>query len=96
MSNNIGELLISKGEKFYSIGKKGIFLLLAGLGLAILICLISFIGYGKLYFFDGYAFTAFSWILSILLVLIGSFLIPFFFFGLHYMGLGQICENTKK
>jgi len=95
-TKDIGNLLIAKGEKFCSTGKAGIISVLAGFGLAMLICLISFIGYGELYFFDGYAITAFGWILSILLVLIGSFMTPFFFFGLHYMGLGQICENTKK
>lgn len=95
-TDDIGNLLVEKGEKFYSTGKAGIISLLAGVGLAMLICLISFSSYGRVFFFDGYTITAIAWIVSIMLVLIGSFLLPFFFFGLHYMGIGQICENTKK
>lgn len=95
-TNYIGKLLIEKGEKFYSIGKGGIGSLIAGLCLAVLICVISLIGYGQIYFLDGYTITIVAWIVSMLLVAVGLFLIPFFFAGLHYMGIGRICENTEK
>ena len=39
-------------------------LLGAGVGLAILICVISIALYGKVYFFDGYDITKFAWIVS--------------------------------
>lgn len=92
----IGKMLIKKGAKFHALGKKGIYCLCAGPGLAVLICIFSLALYGKLYFFDGMAITAVGWILSILLTTIGGFLYPFYFFGLHYMGLGRICQNTEE
>lgn len=95
-TNYIGKLLIEKGEKFYSIGKGGIGSLIAGLSLAAFICIVSLITEGRIYFLDGYTITVVGSVLSILLVTVGLFLLPFFFFGLHYMGLGRICENTEK
>ena len=94
--NTIGRMLIEKGKKFYTAGAFGIKSMIAGIGLSIFICIISSLIYGRLYFFDGFAITAISWVLSIILIIIGAFLFPFYFFGLHYMGLGQICENTNK
>ena len=91
----IGSLLIEKGEKFYTLGKMGIISLLSGLGLAAFICILGLLLYGRIYFLEGYGITIFDSIISILLTIIGGFLLPFFFFGLHYMGLGKICENTK-
>ena len=94
--NNIGELLISKGEKFYSLGKKGIIALLAGIGLDALICVLSLIIEGRVYFLSGMEITVIGSIVSILLAVVGLFLMPFFFFGLHYLGLGKICKNTEE
>ena len=95
-TNNIGQLLIEKGIKFYSIGKKGIFTLIAGIGLAVLICLIGLLLYGKIYFLSGYSFTIIISTVSLLIIAVGITLLPFFFLGLHYLGLGKICENTEK
>lgn len=92
----IGTMLIKCGAKFYSMGKKGIHCLFVGPGLALFICGLSLALYGKVFFFDGYLFTTICWVLSILLTVIGAFLYPFYFFGLHYMGLGKICQNTEQ
>lgn len=94
-TNNIGTLLIEKGEKFYTVGKKGIISFLAGLGLAAFICILSLLIEGEIYFLRGYEITVFGSVVSLVLIAGGAFLLPFYFFGLHYIGLGKICENTK-
>lgn len=96
VENGVGKMLIKRGAKFYSLGKKGIYCLLAGPCLALLICVLSLILEGEIIFFNGYPITSIGWIVSILLPAIGAFLYPFYFFGLHYIGLGKICQNTEK
>ena len=44
--------------------KLPIILLSIGAGLSLLIFLISWIAYGKVYFFNGYAITMIGWIVS--------------------------------
>lgn len=94
MDKNIGKNLIEIGENFYFFGKWGIKSFGAGICLAILICLISLIGFGRVYFFNN-PISTIGWIISILLIAGGAILFPFYFFGLHYIGLGQICTNTS-
>jgi hypothetical protein len=52
-----------------------IILLSAGVGLALLIFLISWIGYGRIYFFNGYRITSIGWIVSFLFTVLGFVLL---------------------
>ena len=53
------------------VSKLPIILLSIGAGLSLLIFLISWIGYGKVYFFNGYAITTIGWIISFVLIALG-------------------------
>ena len=44
--------------------KTGLILLGVGVGIAMLVCMISLSAYGKIYFFDGYDITKFAWVVS--------------------------------
>ena len=44
--------------------KTGLILLGIGIGIALLVCMISISAYGRIYFFDGYDITKFAWIVS--------------------------------
>lgn len=94
-TNNIGNLLLEKGTKFYQLGKSGFSSFICGVVLAILISLISFLGYGKVYFFDGYTFTGVLWFCAFFLIAVGSAQIPLYFIGLHYMGLGRLNQYNE-
>ncbi len=100
MYTNVGDLLMRKGDSFYRWGKTGFGSFFSGLVLAVMICIISIAGYGRVYFFDGFAITAVLWICVFVLVAGGSAMIPLYFLGLHYMGLGRLnqygeilCQN---
>lgn len=62
------ELTVLSKEKN---AKLPIILLSIGAGLSLLIFLISWIGYGKVYFFNGYAITTIGWIVSFVLIALG-------------------------
>lgn len=62
------ELAVLSKEKN---AKLPIILLSIGAGLSLLIFLISWIGYGKVYFFNGYAITTIGWIVSFVLIALG-------------------------
>ena len=94
-TNNIGNLLMEKGTKFYQWGKSGFGSFICGSVLAGLICLISFLTYEEVYFFDGYAFTGVLWICAFFLIAVGSAQIPLYFIGLHYMGLGRLNQYNE-
>ena len=93
--NSIGNTLIEKGTKFYQWGKTGFGNFICGAVLAAIICVVSLAGYGRIYFFDGYAFTGALWICAFFLMAIGSALIPLYFIGLHFMGLGRINQYNE-
>ena len=44
--------------------KTGLILFGVGIGIAMLVCMISLAAYGKVYFFDGYDITKFAWVVS--------------------------------
>ena len=68
-SSKVGdELTVLSKEKN---AKLPIILLSIGVGLSLLIFLISWIGYGKVYFFNGYAITTIGWIASFVLIALG-------------------------
>ena len=92
----IGKTLMIKGKRYYTIGKTGIISLYIGVLLEILICGICFALEGRVFLFDGYLITSLAWIRSFFLIASGLFSLPFFFFGLQYIGLGKICKNTEK
>lgn len=64
-----------------------------GVGIAILVCAISLIGYGRIYFFDGYAITKFAWIAAIGCALCG---VIAFIKDIIAFGLSALIENEKK
>ena len=62
-------------RKFNKLLKAGIWTLIGAIILAALISLISIIGFGKIYFFDGYEITAIGWTVVILGILAGCVII---------------------
>ena len=88
--NNVGDLLLEKGTKYYRFGKSGFASLFSGILLAAGICLVSMALYGRIYFFDGFAFTAVLWICAVFLVGMSMVQIPLYLFGMHLMGLGRL------
>lgn len=94
-TNSIGNLLIEKGTKFYQWGKTGFGDFIGGIVLAALISIFSLAGYGRVYFFDGYVFTGVLWICAFFLIAVGAALIPLYFIGLHYMGLGRLNQYNE-
>lgn len=99
---NVSDFVLNKGKSFYSKGKFMMkWLLLGGLALMVLIMLISQIGWGYwgqdyLIISGTYGFVNFLMVIAYLGILIGLIGIPFYFIGLHYMGLGQIAKNTDN
>lgn len=64
------------GEELTALSKEKnaklpIILLSIGAGLSLLIFLISWMGYGKVYFFNGYTITMIGWIVSFVLIALG-------------------------
>lgn len=51
--------------------KLGISFLAFGVIGAILICVVSILLYGKIYFFDGYAFTGILWLICFIAIILG-------------------------
>ena len=94
-NSHVGNLLMEKGEKFYRWGKSGFGNFICGIVMAAMIAIISLAGYGKVYFFDGYEFTGVLWVCSFFLTSIGAALIPLYFIGLHYMGLGRLNQYNE-
>jgi len=64
-----------------------------GVGIAILVCAISLIGYGRIYFFDGYDITSYAWIAAIGCALCG---VIAFIKDIIAFGLSTLIENEKK
>ena len=99
---NVSELLLDKGNSFYKKGKMLIKIFRISLALFALILLIALMGWGGyglirvLTFITSYPFVNFLTVVAYLGILIGLVGIPFYFLGLHYMGLGQIGKNTEK
>ena len=100
-----GARVLKKGLTFEKVGKILIFCLLGGIGLLILITLITLAMGGdvddimrSLFFgqYGMYWFVNFFDAIAYLAILVGCFGIPLYFFGLVYVGLGQIAENTRK
>lgn len=95
-------LLLYKGEKFYNVGSTMAKILGISAALLFLILLIGFMGWGvysPLYILSvhsGYAFVDFLIRLSYLGLSVGLLGVPFYFIGLHFMGLGQIAYNTES
>ncbi len=101
--DNIPKLLLTNGTKFYNFGRFAIKrLLLIGAAVWALIQLISLIGWGvnglllSLLAESIYSFVNLLVVAAYISILIGLVGVPFYFAGLHYLGLGQIAENTKK
>lgn len=92
MNTKISELLIYKGEQFRKIGLVGAVTLLCGvcLGIITMFCVIAG-EYPPIALLVN-PFGIFTFVLDAL----GAGLIPFYFFGLHYLGLGQIVRNTSS
>lgn len=98
---SVSELLLNKGNSLYSKGKMLIKIFLISLALFALILLIALMGWGGsgliwVLTFTSYPFVNFLTVVAYLGILIGLVGIPFYFLGLHYMGLGQIGKNTEK
>ena len=98
-----GQRILAKGLKFEKVGKTLIFTLLAGIALLILVVLIGAMMENSepitMLFFvapQGYEFVPAVVGIAYLDIVAGCFGIPLYFFGLVYVGLGQIAENTKK
>lgn len=100
--NNVADLVLKKGEKFYRLGRTLVKVLGISLAVFLLILLIAILGWGSIvipYVFlvnVDYAFVNFLIGLSYLGIVVGLIGVPFYFWGLHYMGLGQIAKNTEK
>ncbi|MGN0785251.1 MAG: hypothetical protein ACI4MR_06240 [Candidatus Aphodomorpha sp.] len=98
---NVSKLLLKKGKSFYKKGRPLIVLFWIGFALVVLIPLISFIGYGSsiaigyLSLCGPIDFVNFLMGVGYLGILAGLIGFPLYFFGLHYMGLGQIAKNTE-
>lgn len=98
---DISKTLLEKGAKFYKVGGVLIKVLLASLALFALIMIIGIIGWGTgsclyiLTVYTRYTFVDILIVISYLGIVAGLVGLPFFFFGLHYMGLGQIAINTE-
>lgn len=98
-----GERVLKKGLAFEKIGKILIFTLLGGIALLILVILIgAMMGNNNpaamLMFVTprGYDFVIAVVGIAYLAIVAGCFGIPLYFFGLVYVGLGQIAANTRK
>ena len=96
-SRPVSDMLLYTGERFYKKGKLGIKLLIAGLIIGILFLVGQLLFTGEVYFFyESLAITKIIWVVSFALTGVGLPLTPLYFWGLHYMGLGQIAKNTNK
>lgn len=97
---NISKLLLGKGYSFYNKGKILIKILGISVAAFVLIILVALIGFGGLggvlYFDSEYGFANVLIAISYLGILVGLIGIPFYFIGLHYLGLGQISKNTDN
>ncbi|MBP5289263.1 MAG: hypothetical protein J6Z79_05250 [Clostridia bacterium] len=98
-----GNRVLQKGLTFEKIGLRLIFTLLGGIVLLILVVLIgAMMGNSEpvsMLFFvtpEGYEFVPLLVGIAYLAIVAGSFGIPLYFFGLVYVGLGQIAVNTGK
>ena len=100
--NNVSELVLKKGEKFYKVGRILVKVLGISAAIFVLILLIAILGWGMriipyvLGVNVDYDFVNMLIGLSYLGILVGLIGVPFYFLGLHYMGLGQIAKNTDN
>lgn len=101
-----------KGQTFYKAGKIGMLCGLAGIGLLVVVVLITFLiatlrspSYaweivgGTLAFLydDALVFIAYPFIaVSYLCILFGLVGIPLYFYGINLFALGRIAHNTEK
>lgn len=98
---SVSELLLNKGNSLYSEGKMLIKIFLISLAVFALILLITLMGWGadsillSLTVTTGYGFVNFLIVVAYLGILVGAVGFPLYFYGLHYMGLGQIAKNTE-
>ena len=105
-TRSIESRLLEIGEKQYQFGRTGILRVLPiTVGLSILFLIVHFITRGGFEtFIDAFKFdfgmldglqaiVVIAIYLGVLYTLVG---VPFYFCGLHYLGLGKISENTKK
>lgn len=98
---NISELLLARGTKFYNFGRMAIkYFLLGGIALAAVILLISQIGWGYwgldyLVLGGSFGVVNFLMVIAYIGILVGLIGLTLYFAGLHYMGLGQIAKNTE-
>ena len=94
---NISELLLRRGTSFYKFGRIAIkFFLTIGAGLLAFIMMFAD-GYQLAYLaISGYyEFVNFLMVLAYLGILVGMIGMFLYFWGLHYLGLGQISKNTE-
>ncbi len=100
--NYVPELVLEKGEKFYRLGGNLIKVLWIDLAIFLSILLIAILGWGieaapyVLSAHVEYGFVNILVVLTYLGVLVGLVGVPFYFWGLHYMVLGQIAKNTEN
>lgn len=92
MNTKISELLVYKGEQFRKIGFVGAVIALSGIVLGILT--------GIILVMNEYPFLALVTnpfgIISFVADGLGCGMVPFYFIGLHYLGLGQLVRNTEN
>ena len=99
---NISKLLLKKGNSYYRKGRILIKIFLISLAVFVLIQLVNIIGWGAsnivltLTATSIYGFVNILIIVAYLGILVGLIGVPFYFIGLHYLGLGQISKNTDN
>lgn len=92
MNSEIGKLLVYKGEQFRKIGLVGAVITLSGIALGILTGIVLVMNE---YHFLELVTNPFG-IISFIADALGCGMVPFYFIGLHYLGLGQIIRNTES
>lgn len=63
-------------ERPHPLGLLGGIVMLAGWALGVLVALISVLIYGRVYVFDGFAFTGVLWVISFLALIAGAAMLP--------------------
>ena len=99
---NVSDLVLRKGQQFYGIGKTAAKILGISAGVLALILFIGLLGWGAisllyiLSLHSDFSFVNFLTGLSYFGILVGVIGVPFYFMGLHFLGLGQIAKNTDN
>jgi len=100
-NEKVSTLLLNRGTLLCKIGKIGAKCFCVGIGLFVLYFIIAIIAFNALsvgfYFFTSdVAIANFTMYLSTILTGLGTVGVSFYFLGLHFLGLGQIAQNTDK